>query len=392
MTSSTPLTPVDRERLERTLVQLTRDLVLIESTDARPDERRRCFAFIGNHLEEIAGVDLRMLEKNGYESLLVLPAGCKRPEVLFCAHLDVVEHPERGVYRSELRDGRIHGPGAGDMKGQLAILIQLVRHLWRTHPGLPIGLVVTSDEERGGEDGVRFLVEEAGLEAGVVVMPDGGSIADVTVEEKGILHLRLRAGGSAAHAARPWLGVNAVEGLIEDLGRLREEVFAPLRPERVDPDDPDTHWFPTCSVTMLGTTNDSHNRIPEQAEAVLDIRFPPPWSVGGLMDEIWSRLSLETGVEVIVSAEPTKLEPDPRFVQITGEVTGLTPRLVRACGGSDARFFSDRGTPVLLSRPVVGELHGEREWIDVASMLDYFEICRRYALERCGIPAGTPRP
>ena len=383
-------TPPPDEWLERTLVQLTRDLVLIESTDARPDERRRCFAFISHHLEEITGVDLTTLEKNGYESLLVLPAGCERPEVLFSAHLDVVEHPGEGVYRSEHREGRIYGPGAGDMKGQLAVLIQLVRHLWREHPGLPIGLVITSDEERGGEDGVRFLVEETGLSAGVVVMPDGGSIADVTVAEKGILHLRLRAGGSAAHAARPWLGVNAVEGLIEDLARIRGEVFAPLWPDRVDPDDSATHWFPTCSVTMLGTTNDSANRIPEQAEAVVDIRFPPPWTARAILDEVSSRLSLETGVEVIVSAEPTNLEPDPRFVEITGEVTGLTPRLVRASGGSDARFFSDRGTPVLLSRPLVGELHGEREWIEVASMLDYFEICRRYALERCG--RRTPSP
>jgi len=373
----------DPERLERTLVQLTRDLILIESTDARPEERERCFQFVRNHLEAIPDVELQRFEDGGYESLVVLPSGCTRPEVLFCGHLDVVEHPDSGAYRSDIRDGRIHGPGAGDMKGQLAILIQLVRHLWRVRPGLPIGLAITSDEERGGEHGVRFLVEEAGVDAGVVVMPDGGSLADITVAEKGILHLRLRAGGTAAHAARPWLGVNALEGLIDDIQQVRKGFFEPLHPSTVDPDDLDTHWFPSCSVTMGGTLNDSPNRIPEAAEAVLDIRFPPPWNSHTILAEISSRLGLGTAAEVIISAEPTNLSPDPRFVQVTAEVTGLTPRMVRASGGSDARFFCLRGVPVLLSRPLVGNLHGTHEWIDIRSMLDYFEICRRYTLERC---------
>jgi succinyl-diaminopimelate desuccinylase len=375
--------PPDPERLERTLVQLTRDLILIESTDARPEERKRCFQFVRNHLEAIPDVELQRFEDGGYESLVVLPSGCTRPEVLFSGHLDVVEHPDSGAYRSDVRDGRIHGPGAGDMKGQLAILIQLVRHLWRVRPGLPIGLAITSDEERGGEHGVRFLVEEAGVDAGVVVMPDGGSLADITVAEKGILHLRLRSGGTAAHAARPWLGVNALEGLIDDIQQVRKGFFDPLRPSHVDPDDLDTHWFATCSVTMGGTLNDSPNRIPESAEAVLDIRFPPPWNSHTILEEISSRLGLGTAAEVIISAEPTNLSPDPRFVQVTADVTGLTPRMVRASGGSDARFFCLRGVPVLLSRPLVGNLHGTHEWIDIRSMLDYFEICRRYTLERC---------
>ncbi len=383
-TAPSPSPPPDPERLRRTLVQLTRDLVLIESTDARPEERQRCFSLVRNHLEELPGIELRSFESGGYDSLLVLPRGVDHPTVLFCAHLDVVEHADSGVYRSEVRDGRIVGPGAGDMKGQLAVLIQLVRHLWRASPALPVGLLITSDEERGGENGVRYLAEEEGLAAEVVIMPDGGSLADITVEEKGILHLRVVAGGSAAHAARPWLGINAMERLIEDLRTVREELFDPLLPDRVDPDDSGTHWFPTCAITRISTPNDSPNRIPDRAEAVLDVRFPPPWSSTALLEEIEARLSLGTAAEVMIAAEPTRLSPDPRFVEITAEVTGLAPRLVRASGGSDARFFSARGIPVILSRPLVGNLHGSEEWIGIDSMLDYFEICRRYVLERCG--------
>ncbi len=373
---------IDRERLKDHLVQLTRDLVLIESTDARPEERRRCFQLIRNHLEEVPGVELRKLESQGYESLVVLPEGCERPAVLFCGHLDVVEHPDPESYRSEIREGRIYGPGAGDMKGQLAILVQLMRQLWREHPGLPVGLAITSDEERGGEQGVRFLVEDAGLDAEIAVIPDGGSLNDVIIEEKGILHLRLKAEGSAAHAARPWLGDNALERLMEAAGEIRRRVFAPLAPARVEADDLDTHWFPTCSVTMMDTPNDSPNRIPEGAEAVLDIRFPPPHTAASMLAAVRDCLGPRLVAEPIVSAEPTHLAPDERFVALTREVTGAPTRLVRACGGSDARFFFARGIPVMLSRPRVGNLHGRDEWIEIDSMLDYFEICRRYALER----------
>lgn len=271
------------------------------------------------------------------------------------------------------------------MKGQLAVMVQLVRHLWREHPGLPIGLAVSSDEERGGENGVRFLVEEAGLEAGVAVIPDGGSLTDVITEEKGILHLRLRASGTAAHAARPWLGTNAVERLMETARRIKSKVFEPLAPERIDPDDWETHWFPTCAVTMIETGNDSPNRIPETAEAVLDVRFTPPHTAQSMLDAIRGQLGPGLEAEPIVSAEPTHLAPEERFVALTGEVAGVEPRLVRACGGSDARFFFARGIPVMLSRPRVGNLHGRDEWIEIESMLSYFEICRRYVLERTGV-------
>lgn len=372
------------ERHLAQMVQLTRDLVLIESTDARPEERRRCFQLIRNHLEEIPDIELRRLEKNGYESLVVLPEGIERPEVLFCGHLDVVEHPEQESYRSEVREGRIYGPGAGDMKGQLAVLVQLVKHLWRQRPGLSVGLAITSDEERGGENGVKFLVEESGLSAGVAVIPDGGSLNDLIVEEKGIIHLRLRSRGVSAHAARPWLGTNALEELCGAVSIIQETLFRPLMPETVTADDLDSHWFPTCSLTMLETPNDSPNRIPEVAEAVLDIRFIPPQSADSLLEEIRKILPQSIDLELIVSAEATHLSPDPAFARTVEEVTGQPVRLVNACGGSDGRFFFAQGIPVQLSRPRVGNLHGRDEWIEIDSMGAYFEICRRYALDRIG--------
>lgn len=374
---------MDESILRERLIQLTRDLVLIESTDDRAEERSRCFQLIRNHLDEVPGLEITMLEKKAYQSLLALPKGIERPEVLLCGHLDVVHHPEPESYRSEIKDGRIYGPGAGDMKGQLAILIELMRHLGRERPGLSVGIVVTSDEERGGENGVKYLVEEEGLRCGEAVIPDGGTINEIIVEEKGIIHLKVDAVGKSAHAARPWFGENALEKLAGDLVRIKA-LFAEQTPVKVDPDNAQTHWFSTCAQTMMSSPNDSPNRIPEVASAVMDIRFVPPQTSASILEQIRGVLSAGVSASLIVSAEPTHLAPDMEFLRITESVTGEDASLVRSSGGSDGRFFSNVGIPVLISRPRVGNLHGRNEWIEIDSMISYFRICREYILKKCG--------
>ncbi len=369
--------------LRAELIRLTRDLMVIESTDSRPAERARCFQLLRNYLDEVPGVVLKSHYFQGYESLLVLPQGIEHPEILLNAHLDVVEHPQSECYRSEVKDGRIVGAGSGDMKGQLAILLELFRKWHCATPGLSLGLAVTSDEERGGEAGVKCLVEELGLRCGVAIIPDGGSLNRITVEEKGVMHLRLTARGHSSHAARPWLADNPLERLVNRLPEVLKW-FAGQQGDvgRVEEGDP--HWYPTCSVTMMETPNDSVNCVPEVATAALDVRFPPPWTVEQVMEKLGSLLGEGIELEVMIAAEPSHLAPDKRFVELTAEVTGEEVDLIHASGGSDGRFFAQQGIPVILSRPEVGNLHGEDEWIDVDSMLVYFDICDRYILEKIG--------
>jgi succinyl-diaminopimelate desuccinylase len=284
-------------------------------------------------------------------------------------HLDVIEHPNLDLYRSEIRDGRLYGPGAGDMKGALAIMLKLFVDLHHEHPGIPLGMVVTSDEERGGEHGVGHLIREAGLSAAHAIVPDGGSLHDVTVEEKGIAHLRIHATGEAAHAARPWLVENAAAKLADGLSRLPQAFPIP---------DPGDHWKPTCTLTTLHTPNRTLNCIPDIAEATLDLRFPPPHT----LDEILARLRLILGpdisIETLVAAEPSQLNPDPLWFEVTEQVTGAPVRKVRASGGSDARFLCQAGIQTIVARPLVGNMHATDEWIDIASMVTFYQIARSY--------------
>ena len=370
--------------LQSQLTSLARDLILIPSTDALPQEREKCFEFICNHLDGIPRIQIDHFERNENRSLVLRPEGVSEPDILLCGHIDVIDHPQPDCYHSSLRDGRIYGPGAGDMKGADAILMELFRSLHLRFPGISVGLALTSDEEQGGADGVRFLCEEIGLRCGIVIVPDGGSLNDITTEEKGVIRARIRQSGSEAHAARPWLGKNAVEQLLDRLSSLRQH-FAQFWPEG-DVIEQKNHWFPTCAVTIIRTPNRTENRIPSEAEAFIDVRFPPPYTVESTLENIKEAIGDDCELIVGLTAKPTHLDPDPVFSDVTTEVTGRPVRHVRASGASDSRFFRDYGIPVNLSRPIVGNLHAIDEWIDIASMVSYYRICETYIQRRLGLP------
>jgi succinyl-diaminopimelate desuccinylase len=235
-------------------------------------------------------------------------------------------------------------------------------------------LAVTSDEERGGAYGTRFLFEQIGLRCGTAIVPDSGSLRDIAVEEKGTLHLRITARGAAGHGSRPWLADNACERMIGVLGRIRAHFDAF--------NDGDNHWHPTCTFTVMETQNRVPNRIPERAEVTCDIRFPAPHTVAQMQGAIEGLLDEQMNIEVLVAAEPTNLAPDPLYLKVTEEITGQPVRLIREHGGSDARYIARHGIPVIMTRPYVGNLHAYDEWVDIASMETLYRIYETYIIKK----------
>ncbi|MDR4503353.1 MAG: M20/M25/M40 family metallo-hydrolase [Candidatus Scalindua sp.] len=357
--------------LQRRLVALTRDLMLIPSDASRPDDISRCFEFVSNHVETLGGITIKKYCHKESPSMVLLPRNVLKPRVLFCAHLDVITHPDTRDYRSHIADGRIYGPGSADMKGPLAILLEIFRNFHTRYDNPSLGLVITSDEEIGGESGIRFLFDEIGLRCDVAMIPDGGSLNEVIVEEKGILHLKIQCSGHSSHAARPWLGDNPLERIVDSVTRLRQDFALSFKQE-------DDHWHPTCAVTIIRTSNQTLNRIPSEAEATLDIRFPKPYSVNDMKRRVCEVLGEGIDISTVISAEPTHLSPDSEYLKVTESLTGEATTLCREDGGSDARFVGKYDIPVIVSRPVVGELHSREEWIDISTMETFYRIYEAY--------------
>jgi succinyl-diaminopimelate desuccinylase len=299
---------------------------------------------------------------------LLFTAGKNLPRVLFCGHLDVVEAPRQDDFRATpLDETRLRGRGTADMKGPVAALIDIMA----TEPQTGLGLLLTTDEEIGGEDGVGHFLENVGWRPDVVVMPDGGANMRLVTEQKGILRLRIVSGGKPVHSSRPWLGENAIEVLWRGYQAL-------LRAYPTPADEED--WRVSIALTELhgGITP---NTVPWQAEATLDIRFPGSITTGPQLFTAISRRLARYGItaHMVVHIPPFSIDPDaPQIdrLQAIARAMRLGPLpLVREAGASDARYFSQLGVPVLMFQPDCFGWHGTDEWVDLASLASFRALC-----------------
>ena len=197
-----------------------------------------------------------------------------------------------------------------------------------------VALMLTTDEEIGGMDGVQYLVNKIGYRCKVALVPDGGkSPEDIVIESKGVLQIRLIADGVSAHGAFPWRGENAVEKLIRAYQNIQKSF-----PET----DPKEHWHTTCNLGMISGGR-ATNQVPDQASCTLDIRHPASVHREEIIKQL-QQTSPECKIEVLVSADPsTTSATDPylqRYAELLKGMQNLQPRLCRNHSAHDGRFLT----------------------------------------------------
>ncbi|MDI1352580.1 MAG: M20/M25/M40 family metallo-hydrolase, partial [bacterium] len=130
------------------------------------------------------------------------------------AHIDVVP-ADPNMFTLAVKDHRIVGRGVLDMKLGVAYYIEFLKELGASNlKNYDIGVMLTSDEEVGGMNGVRYLLDEQGYRGKIGFLPDGGFDWKIEEAAKGILWIKIKVHGVASHGSRPWLGVNAINNLI----------------------------------------------------------------------------------------------------------------------------------------------------------------------------------
>jgi len=354
--------------LRHTIVALTRNLILIPSSTGRDPDISRVLAFVQNHID-LADIETNHYQQNGHPSIVLLPKGITKPKIMLNGHLDVVALPN-AQYHSEIKDGKIIGPGAGDMKGAIAVMCEVFRNLHINYPGISLGLSITTDEEIGGYNGVAYLLKEQKLSCDIAIIPDSGSINKLTIAEKGVLHIEVVAKGIAGHGARPWHCDNAAE-ILFDYYQSVKQIFS-------QETHTENHWHPTCAMTVIHTDNNVANRIPDNAMCIFDIRFPMPYTPQRILDALKEICPNKISLKIIMSAHPTEFKPDPLYASITETITGKPVKYVKTDGGSDARFFHEAGIEAILARPIVGNTHTENEWVDIESLMQLYQIYEQY--------------
>ncbi|MGC9530492.1 MAG: M20 family metallopeptidase [Candidatus Bipolaricaulaceae bacterium] len=204
------LTETEREDL----VGLVRELVRIPSVNP-PGGEGRIAAFVRDWLAT-AGVEADLLPlEPGRDSVVARLPGQGDGCYVLCGHLDTVAVDEAQwtypPFAGQVVDGRMYGRGAADMKGGVAAILLLARHIARRKltPAKSLLLAITCDEEgayRGAESVAKAgLMDDAELL--IITEPTGGQ---VYLGQKGELWVEARFTGRAAHGSCPHLGVNAV--------------------------------------------------------------------------------------------------------------------------------------------------------------------------------------
>lgn len=353
-----------RERI----VEHLKTLVSMHTTEDRPEELHRAVSYVE---EVLHGLHIHRYEKDGKPSVVITFQETQVPKVLFVGHLDVVQAEEH-QFEPRIEDNKLFGRGALDMKGPDAVLLTLFETFRDQGQHPPIGLMLTTDEEVGGEAGVGYLLREAQWRTEFAVIPDGGVGFTLITDGKGVLHLKFHAKGVPTHGSTPWRGVNPLDQLMEVYQRLKAGY--PSEPCG----DPE-HWHPTLNLgKMVG--GDAPNRVPEEAEMYLDFRFPAPHTAEDILAQVRDVLAQYPGIIVqeLARGEPVHTDLDHpyllHFRTVAEDVLGRPVKLGKEHGATDGRFFAEMGIPVIVIYPIGDDIHGKNEWVDLRSLETLYHI------------------
>ncbi|NPA79778.1 MAG: M20/M25/M40 family metallo-hydrolase [Thermotogae bacterium] len=361
------------------LRSLLKTLIQFESVAERTDQLIAIINYAEKYLEH-PNLRIDRFLRNEKPSLVASFKKSNRDrhfKVIFAGHLDVVPADmEQFIAREE--DGKIYGRGALDMKGPCAVMMKLFKDLAEEGSEYDIALMLTTDEEIGSQNGVRYLLEEEGYSSDFAVIPDSGENFHIITDEKGALHFAVEFSGKPAHGSMPWLGESAIEKAIAFYGEARASLL-------YDSDDPE-HWHNTLTLGRFVGGN-KVNQVPPNARIELDFRFVPPYTLEEAKSVV-RYLAKKYGakVEFLSDGEPfsTDLEHpiSKAFIESVREVLGEV-RFGKTHGATDGRFFAKKGIPVMMIYPEGGDIHGSNEWVSIPSLEKLYRIFRTF-VERVG--------
>jgi acetylornithine deacetylase/succinyl-diaminopimelate desuccinylase-like protein len=264
-----------------------------------------------------------------------------------------------------VRDGKLYGRGAADMKGGIACSIAALtslaqcRHLWRGEAVLTLA----GDEETMGLDGTQYLLDTVPHATGdAVIIGDAGSPEVLRFGEKGFLWIEITAAGRAAHGAHVHLGINAIDRI-----RPALDVVSALEPV-ASTDEADTLQRITVNIGHIAG-GISTNLVPAFASASADIRLPAGVSTASIESRLTASLGAIDGItwKILRRVEPAFTDPQSEIILLTAQAAaqalGHAPAVSMRVGASDARLFRAQNIPTVVYGPTPFNMGGPDEYV-----------------------------
>ncbi|MCC6658009.1 MAG: succinyl-diaminopimelate desuccinylase [Rhodocyclaceae bacterium] len=336
-----------------------------------------CLELVGERLSRL-GFRLERFDRDGVANLWAR-RGAAAPLLCFAGHTDVVPTGPLEQWRSdpfapEVRDGRLYGRGAADMKTSIAAFVTAVERFLAARPqhAGAIALLLTSDEEGPAVNGTVRVVEALAargerIDYCIVGEPTSAERLADTIKNgrRGSLSGRLVVKGVQGHIAYPHLVRNPVHMVAPALAELAATVW-----------DEGNEYFPPTSwqVSNFHAGTGADNVVPGTAEILFNFRFSTASTPEGLqarLGEILERHGVDHDLHWTLSGRPY-LTPRGRLVdavaQAIRETLGIETALSTSGGTSDGRFIAGICPEVIELGPLNATIHKIDECVAVADI------------------------
>lgn len=389
------------------LVELTRDLIRFPTINPPGDEYQACAEYIGNRLAK-CGFDIEYVRAEGAPgdsdafpriNVVARRAGSRPgPCVHFNGHIDVVEvgagwtvPPFDGL----VRDGKVYGRGACDMKGGLASAIVAVEALIDTDPDYPgtIEISGTVDEESGGYGGVAYLAERGWFSpprVDHVIIPEPLNVDRVCIGHRGVWWAEIETRGHMAHGSMPFLGDSAIRHMAAVLERFEQQLYPALAGRISEmPVVPDGARQSTMNINSLHGGQDEIDEglptpcVADSCRMIIDRRFLIEESladvrseVTGILEElVASRDDFRFDLREMFAVEPSISDKNGPVASTTAaaieEILSVEPSFVCSPGTYDQKHVDRIGKLKDCIAYGPGQLdlaHQPDEWIGIDDM------------------------
>lgn len=337
-------------------VELLKQLMEFRAVSSDVERVNASVEFLRRYLSR-AGVYTRVERLGKRKILYGATRKTKSPSILFNAHLDVVPADDE-TFRFRERNGWIWGRGSGDCLGNCAVL---ARTLISCRDRADAGAIFTTDEESSGAT-TAHMVEKGYRGKLILVLDTTGADFEMATAHKGMLTLKLIATGKSCHGSSPWLGVNAIDRLIEGYNKVKA-LFPPVKPGN--------EWHTTCSCNMI-SAGTVFNRVPDRAEMVLDIRHTGSKASAKVLTR---RIATVSGLKVEVLTSMPVVRSDARHPILRELRRFLAAHLKRRIdlkrlnAATDARHFVALNAPIAMMGIPYRNPHASNERAHIKGML-----------------------
>lgn len=399
---------------EDELIALTVDLIRFPTINPPGEAYTPCAEFIGNRLKAkgfavdyVRGFDTPGDNDRYPRTNVIARFEGEHPgkTIHFNSHIDVVEAGEGWTldpFGGLIRDGRIYGRGACDMKGGLAASIIAAEAFIATTPDFAGAIEIsgTVDEESGGFGGVAYLAKKGYFtppRVDHVIIPEPLNKDRICLGHRGVWWAEIETKGEIAHGSMPFLGDCAVRHMGALIAAFEAELFPALALKQTKmPVVPEGARRSTLNLNSIhgGQTEDFRPglpspNVPDACRLTIDRRFlleEDISEVKGEVIEILERLKrdrpkFDYSIRDVMEVQPNMTARDAPVVKAVAEgimaIFDREPAYVISPGTYDQKHIARLGhlyDCIAYGPGILDLAHRPDEWVGIEDMMQSAKV------------------